>query len=269
MKKMLPRILGAGTFESEKHYNNVNVSDRRRVENFEIELFTKDGGISVINGEENKISRGRLLVSKPGDLRYSHLHFSCKFIHFEVTDEKTYRLLSAFPSFINADCYLEFSHLFDRIFEIFISDGEFNDVYGAAALYELICKIDNLQYAPVHHSLSKSTADAVWAAVEFMNNNYQNHITVNDIAVASGLSVSYFYKSFSEIVGVTPISHLVRIRIAAAKRLLLTTDDILDIVAEKSGFCSTTYFCTCFKKSVGVSPSRYRKTAKYVLFSEN
>jgi YesN/AraC family two-component response regulator len=48
-------------------------------------------------------------------------------------------------------------------------------------------------------------------------------------------------------------------RLELAKNLLLTTDLPIELVAEKAGFTSTSYFCKKFKESWGATPSQFRK----------
>ena len=49
------------------------------------------------------------------------------------------------------------------------------------------------------------------------------------------------------------------LRIAYARKLLLETDDKIDVVAMQSGFSSITTFRRMFSKTYGMTASEYRK----------
>lgn len=68
---------------------------------------------------------------------------------------------------------------------------------------------------------------------------------------ASFLLQQYFAKGFLEIVN--------EIRIQAAKRILLSTDEPIGFVAGQAGFHDEFHFIRVFKKICGCPPGRYRK----------
>ncbi len=259
----LPHIFTASFYDSEKWFENVKITPERKVSCFEIELFTKDGGCSVINGKKHEIKKGNLLITKPNDKRYSILDFSCKYLHFEVTDDETHKLLNSLPSFFNSDLTNELSELFDRIHNTMISGMDFYEVFAASLLYRLICKIKSLEIKALQSSFYNDNVNPVTLAIDFINKNYSEQISNEDIAIASSLSISYLHKRFSEATGVTPNTYLNRVRISAAKELLLTSDYSLSLISHRCGFSSDTYFNSYFKKAVGISPAKYRKTARY------
>ena len=80
------------------------------------------------------------------------------------------------------------------------------------------------------------------------------------------MAVYFFYadrsvlsRSFSAAVyGISPHKYLTDVRIAAAKEMLWESTIPLAEIAEKCGFGSQQYFNDTFKKTVGISPGRYR-----------
>lgn len=67
------------------------------------------------------------------------------------------------------------------------------------------------------------------------------------------------HKLFTEYYGITPSDYILKIRISAAKQLLITKDDSLARIAADCGFSSQSYFNYSFKKQTGLSPLKYRK----------
>lgn len=80
-------------------------------------------------------------------------------------------------------------------------------------------------------------------------------------AVAEWLRMPYdaFRKRFTRLAGSTPSSHLAVLRADQACRMLLETRRTLAEIAEHLGYCDAFHFSKAFKKSVGSSPSSYRK----------
>ena len=80
-------------------------------------------------------------------------------------------------------------------------------------------------------------------------------------AAAQLLHMPYdaFRKRFARLAGSTPSSYLAVLRSDRACRMLLETTRTLSEIAEQLGYCDAFHFSKAFKKSVGSSPSTYRK----------
>jgi YesN/AraC family two-component response regulator len=104
--------------------------------------------------------------------------------------------------------------------------------------------------------------DIIYKAVTYINNNYSEKITLEQVASNIFLSPTYFSKIFKQELGLSFSNYLNRVRIEKAKSLLLHESipivDISDIV----GFVDQAYFSKVFKKLVGVTPSEYRENKK-------
>jgi AraC family transcriptional regulator len=71
---------------------------------------------------------------------------------------------------------------------------------------------------------------------DFIHSNYQQQITIDDMARAACLSKYHFIRLFHALEGVTPYRYLQRKRVAAAQRLLTTTELTHVEIAEQVGF---------------------------------
>ncbi len=114
----------------------------------------------------------------------------------------------------------------------------------------------------------KSQEDKIKAATEFIETYYNQPIKVGDIAYEVKLSAGRLCHLFKERTGLTPIEYLTNIRIAHAKKLLLTTDDKLCNLYYEVGFNGQAYFTRKFKEVVGISPSQFRACKGKVKNSE-
>ena len=95
---------------------------------------------------------------------------------------------------------------------------------------------------------------------DYINSNYSERITIDDLAKMGGMSKYYFISSFKEFTGLTPMEYILRFRLSKAKFYLEFSDLKIQNIAQKIGFSSTTAFTHTFTRYIGVTPSQYIKT---------
>ncbi len=93
---------------------------------------------------------------------------------------------------------------------------------------------------------------------EFVHANYMTPITTNDVSSAVFLSSSYANQCFNAECNCTIHEYITHCRIMKAKELLAETDTKICSVAELVGYNGKTSFYLAFKRTVGVSPAKYR-----------
>ncbi len=96
-------------------------------------------------------------------------------------------------------------------------------------------------------------------ALEYMAANYQEELTVEQLACLVHLSKSHFMKCFKQTVGVGAMEHLTQLRITAAREALTTTQDKVSDISYRCGYSNLSNFNRQFLKKVGCSPNEYRK----------
>lgn len=89
--------------------------------------------------------------------------------------------------------------------------------------------------------------------------HYAQELSLSQLASMVNMSVSTFVRTFKKETGKTPKEYLNDIRITHSKRLLLRQEYSISDVAIDCGFNSTSYFTSCFSKSLGITPSQYRQ----------
>ncbi len=99
-------------------------------------------------------------------------------------------------------------------------------------------------------------------AIRFVRENATQPIQVTDISSHSGLSRRALERRFETALGRSPASEMRRIRIEQAKNLLANTDLPIPDVAEQSGFGSPEYLAFIFRRSFGLTPLKYRRSAR-------
>lgn len=108
--------------------------------------------------------------------------------------------------------------------------------------------------------LRKQNAE-IKAVCDYLENNYMNNITLNDLSALAGISKYYFLRSFTKEKGISPYSYLETIRIGKAKKLLEQGTAPID-VAVKTGFTDQSHFTNFFKKLIGLTPKQYMNIFK-------
>lgn len=97
-------------------------------------------------------------------------------------------------------------------------------------------------------------------AVRYIEEKYSYPITVGDIAQYTGVCRSYLYRMFKKVLKESPKDYVEKYRLRQACRLLEETDLTVTMIASSVGYEDSLYFSKVFKKCIGQSPSKYRKT---------
>lgn len=103
--------------------------------------------------------------------------------------------------------------------------------------------------------------EQVMRAKKFIDSNFSNNISLNDIAGEAYCSKFHFLRLFKQVYGQTPHQYLTGVRIEKAKQFLKTGLPVSD-VCFSVGFESISSFKTLFKHSTGSTPAVYQKQLK-------
>jgi transcriptional regulator GlxA family with amidase domain len=104
------------------------------------------------------------------------------------------------------------------------------------------------------------TADALGPTLDWIVDNLDQPLTVEQMAAHALMSTRTFMRRFRATTGTTPVQWLSRQRIAYARRLLETSEAAIDQVAGASGFGSAANLRVHFQRNVGTAPTAYRRT---------
>ncbi|WP_067844096.1 AraC family transcriptional regulator [Amphibacillus sediminis] len=100
---------------------------------------------------------------------------------------------------------------------------------------------------------------AIAKAVSFIEKNYGQDISLDDMVAVSGLSKYHFTRLFATAINQTPIQYLTKTRIQHALALLQTNEKKIEQIAQEVGYTSSNYFSKVFKKIINETPSEYRQ----------
>ena len=95
--------------------------------------------------------------------------------------------------------------------------------------------------------------------LHFMNNNYKESLTLEQIANTGNVSKSQCNNLFNQFVGESPINYLMHLRSRKVAEHLRSGSFTLKQIAEMTGFNGVSYMSETFKKFFGQSPRDYKK----------
>jgi AraC-like DNA-binding protein len=104
---------------------------------------------------------------------------------------------------------------------------------------------------------------AVMRAIAVMRERMGEQITVDDLARAAMFSKFHFTRVFQRVTGVSPGRFLSALRLQQAKVLLVSTAMSVADISTHVGYNSVGTFSSRFSRSVGMSPTTYRRRAGF------
>src|SRR5215813_8881373 len=100
---------------------------------------------------------------------------------------------------------------------------------------------------------------AVERVIAAMHANLGEQLTIDDMARVALFSKFHFSRIFLRVTGVSPGRFLAALRLEQAKRLLASTTFNVADISMHVGYTSVGTFSSRFTRSVGVSPTTYRR----------
>ena len=100
----------------------------------------------------------------------------------------------------------------------------------------------------------KKYSKTIEKAIKYIEDNYNNHISLIDVAKHIYLSHEYFSRLFKEEVGENFSTYLTLYRMNKARELIKGTDMKISQIAMEVGYSNPGYFSKNYKKYMGTSP---------------
>ncbi len=233
---------------------------------FEIELITDGNGEQTLNGKTQPLSRGCLSFLTPTDLhavtpRTPLSYYNVMFTELCLADSPVSAALLAASGrqlALDAGETATLEALFSALAE---ESSEKQGAYAEAAARALL---DYILIRILRHKSDaeeKTHTDAVRAALFYLRRHFREPIALSDAAAAVHLSPHYFSTLFHAETGERFHSHLTRLRVEYAHRLLVSGSLPIMTVCYHAGFRSFSAFSREFRAAYGLSPSKVRGAA--------
>lgn len=99
------------------------------------------------------------------------------------------------------------------------------------------------------------------SACSYIQRNYMESLTLNELAVRYNLTPKYFSYLFQRQMGISPITYLIQYRMNKAYELLVHSSSYIHEIALCVGYTDAYYFSRLFKKHKGLTPTEARRRA--------
>jgi AraC family L-rhamnose operon transcriptional activator RhaR/AraC family L-rhamnose operon regulatory protein RhaS len=128
----------------------------------------------------------------------------------------------------------------------------------ASLHFQHLCIAASRGYAQQRRT-SLDTDRRVARAVEYIDRNFREEITVDALAHAAAMSKRNFYRLFRQTLGLTPNAHLKQVRLTRASEMLRLSESTITEICYDCGFTDSNFFSREFRRTHGMSPTSYRR----------
>ncbi len=92
----------------------------------------------------------------------------------------------------------------------------------------------------------------------YIQHHLSDYLNLTIIANYVNYNESHISRLFKRMTGTNLSEYITLCRIDAAKLLLLQTNDTIQVISQKTGFRTSQYFASSFRKNTGMTPNEYR-----------
>lgn len=213
-------------------------------------------GILVINKKEYRLSKGHIFfIPAHADAIYfpdKDDPWVYEWVGFNGSRVESY--LEALNLSINHPIIVDknktYRPYFNSIVKRYVNNG-YSDISSLGALYELF---GEMIYEREGTQTMSKTSVTVQLAKDFIKNNYQTEISIEDIAKNANVTPNYLSAIFQKEENMTTKRYLTKIRMTQAMSLLQSGKMKVKDVSEAVGYPNQLHFSNEFKKYYGKSP---------------
>lgn len=161
-----------------------------------------------------------------------------------------------------------------RVWDYLTKPVQADDLLGRInTLHEVVSRRDNIRSRQLHSPPSRLPADiqqrklagprVLRSVVSYIERNLDSKISQHTMADACGMSPYKFSRSFKRMYGMTFQDYLTQQRINKATRLLRDTSASVSDACFSTGFNDLSHFGRIFRRHLGMTPSRYKRTSEH------
>lgn len=247
------------------YYPKANFHDREREKGAEqyILLYCVDGhGSIIINQVQYSLEPNQYFLLPKNE---THHYFSSKenpwsiyWVHFdgEASDHLYRRFTKILDQKLNLIPYEE-----NRIAQFDLIFSVVNNSFNTQSLELANLILHSFLASFIYYEQigqEKNPLDQVSKSIKFMKDHLDQSFSIEDLAHEMNLSVSHYSSLFKKKTGFSPILYFNNLKIHQSCQYLFFTDMSIKEICNKIGFNDPYYFSRLFKKSMGISPHRYR-----------
>lgn len=249
-------------------------------EDIEFIHITKGNMAYNVNGEQISLHTGDTLMVNSG-----HIHYSL------ATEKERclYIIYILRPSLLCSSYVVENKYVTPIVeskrlpYILFKADTDFGDRMHAASvrmiqtipdvyeagnsfaitkeffnIWEIVMEYCHKNDSPFVKAQSGTTQESFKKMLAFIQREYKNNISLEDIANAGNVSKSYCNIIFRQYADMTPVESLLRFRVKKACDYLSSSEMSMSEIAFQTGFSSASYMTELFKRYYKMPPREYK-----------
>ena len=261
-------ITGFGTWDQ----TNISQISNFIITDYEVIYLLRGSTILTCEGREYQCRAGDAVLIEPfhsysarctgaEPVRYLYLHFAVTPYPAQQELVQLLRGSAELPLYSGQE-FAQLHHTFETLCE-----PQQRSRQGHAAL--LHCALEWLLITMVRSresgtgsltsSLRAQELELIHRAVELVQCSMSSPVRVAQVAAGLGVSENKLYKSFMDVLKVSPSRYFMQLKIKKAQELICTTGMTMEEIAFATGFSSAFHFSKAFKNMLGVSPSSLRR----------
>jgi len=115
------------------------------------------------------------------------------------------------------------------------------------------------KYIMLESMLKPESDSAFESALAYIDANIDSRISLDEISHKSNISITSLYKYFHQYFNCTVSDYINKKRVEKSVNYLLATDMSIEIISQKVGFLSSSYYTRMFKKYMHDTPLAFRR----------
>lgn len=238
-------------------------------------LYIKSGTISLqIMGKKHKLTGGRVIFLLPSEkhrlVSMTNKEFEyCSFVFDKTIFGNEDNPCRVFFDSILINRFLDFPDWLLNKFYQLCSEKEIGspgyEVMQYAFLYQAFSHIvstKQYQLVTILRTHAKYNISAVQVVIEYIQKNYMENLSFDDLLKLTNYSKSHFCKIFKETTGMNLTEFINKYRIERACLELQFTKKNITEIAMQTGFNNIQYFSRVFKEYLNCTPKQYQLKMK-------
>ncbi len=130
--------------------------------------------------------------------------------------------------------------------------------FSSASYHNAPAALEALQNLVPKYSPNPLYATGMLDTIQYIHENYRNHISLTQLADMLSVSTNYYAILFRKVIGCNFTDFLLGVRMYHARRQLRNTKLPISQIAESCGFTDAAYFSKIFRKYFKMRPHQYR-----------
>ncbi len=261
-----------------QRYDNFYSFPKHMHKNAEI-YFVIEGSCSMyIKDKKITLNKNDFIIIFPHVIHSLFLESSdvCKFyhIHFDLEElsSMNINLMNNAFTLSNLQLYMlsyntffvyrnnfKIKEFIENIVTEYNNDLAYSKVIANLSLIELILKIVSIENVNMKYDKTSKTQQYVYQTINYIENNFNKKILIEDISSAIHISNRYLSKIFYQETGTTIAQYINIYRINQAINLMSNNNLTLSEISEMVGLNDIQHFSKVFNKIINLTPQKYRK----------